>query len=225
MPIIQVPTPNITESLHFYEKLGFHVKHVDQNVLLSGENNLEILINTNRFSRVGVRFYKKNWSDFLESHDFKHTKNDEGYVIISPGGCPVYLIENKEEPQTDDFPDIIPGNYMGFSIETNDMEGSLVFWEAIGFQQNAGNLEHGWASLIDDNGFGISLMQYNACPHLFFNPSLTFFNGPNNLDIIEKIRGLKIPIAQEITVFNQENIVDNIIIQDPAGLGFFIFND
>jgi predicted lactoylglutathione lyase len=225
MPIIQVPTPNLDTSLNFYKKLGFHTQYINQNVLLSGGNKLEILIDTKRFSRVGLRFYRKDWSDFLTSNDFKHTKNEEGFLIISPGGCPVYLIENNPLDAAANFPDIIPGNYMGLSIETNDMTRSLAFWEAFGFQQNAGNLEHGWASLIDDKGFGISLMQYHACPHLFFNPSLTFFNGKNNPDIIKKIRDLDIPITEEITVFNEHKVVDNIIIQDPSGLGFFIFND
>jgi hypothetical protein len=65
-----------------------------------------------------------------------------------------------------------------------------------------------------------------SCPHLFFNPSLTFFNGKeNNPKVIQKIRDLNIPITQEITAFNEEGLVDNIIIRDPGGLGFFVFND
>lgn len=47
----------------------------------------------------------------------------------------------------------------------------------------------------------------------------------SNLAIIQKIRDLQIPITEEITHFNKEGIVDNIIIRDPGGLGFFIFND
>ena len=56
------------------------------------------------------------------------------------------------------------------------------------------------------------------------------FNHPHTcLDdikqLIQKIRDLKIPITEEITVFNDQGVVDNIIIRDPGGLGFFIFND
>ncbi len=68
-------------------------------------------------------------------------------------------------------------------------------------------------------------MKPNACPHLFFNPSLTYFNGKNNIDIIAKIRALNISITEEITHFNKEGKVDNIIIRDPGGFGFFLFND
>jgi len=71
----------------------------------------------------------------------------------------------------------------------------------------------------------VSFMQPNSCPHLFFNPSMTYFNGKNNLPIIAKIREAGIPITEEITHFNQEGIVDNIIIRDPGGYGFFIFSD
>ena len=54
---------------------------------------------------------------------------------------------------------------------------------------------------------------------------MTYFNGQKNLAIIEEIRELNIPIAEEITYFNSEGTVDNIIIRDPGGYGFFIFND
>jgi len=68
-------------------------------------------------------------------------------------------------------------------------------------------------------------MQPYSCPHLFFNPSMTFFNGKENLQIIERIRNLDIPITEEIREFNKEGIADNIIIRDPGGYGFFIFSD
>jgi hypothetical protein len=54
---------------------------------------------------------------------------------------------------------------------------------------------------------------------------MTYFNGGNNMAVIGKIRSARIPIAEEITHFNKEGIVDNIIIRDPGGYGFFVFND
>ena len=64
-----------------------------------------------------------------------------------------------------------------------------------------------------------------CCPHLFFNPSLTYFNGGQNLPVIKAIREAGIPIAEEITHFNEEGVVDNVVLRDPGGLGMFIFND
>ena len=68
-------------------------------------------------------------------------------------------------------------------------------------------------------GDSISLIQAQQCPHLFFNPSVTYLNGSHNLEIIHK----KIEITKEVTEFNGE--VDKIILRDSRGLGFFVFND
>lgn len=43
--------------------------------------------------------------------------------------------------------------------------------------------------------------------------------------MIEAVRKAGIPITEEITHFNSEGIVDNIIIRDPGGYGFYVFND
>jgi len=97
--------------------------------------------------------------------------------------------------------------------------------ELLPLVQTMGGVEQGWIGLTNDSSFNISIMNALACPHVFFNPSLSYFNGKNNLDIIAKIRAKEIPIAEEVTVFNKEGIVDNIILRDPGGFGFFIFSD
>ena len=117
------------------------------------------------------------------------------------------------------------GNYMGLSLETPDMDKSAQLFEILDFKAVMGSAEQGWVVFQNADGLGISLMKPMSCPHLFFNPSLTYFNGQNNLAVIEKIRALDIPITEEITHFNEENKVDNIIIRDPGGLGFFLFSD
>ena len=58
-----------------------------------------------------------------------------------------------------------------------------------------------------------------------YNPSLTYFNGGKNLPVIAAIREAGIPITEEITHFNEDGIVDNVILRDPGGYGFYIFND
>ena len=74
-------------------------------------------------------------------------------------------------------------------------------------------------------GDSISLLQAQQCPHLLFNPSLTYFNGFHNLEIIESIKKHNIEITEKVTEFNSKGEVDNIILRDSGGLGFFIFND
>ena len=117
------------------------------------------------------------------------------------------------------------GNFAGVSLETTAIKNSIQFWNILGFEQNMGSIESGWVSLVNKDGMSISLMAPLICPHLFFNPSLTYFNGTNNLNVIKEINARSIPITEEITHFNKEGIVDNIIIRDPGGLGFFLFSD
>jgi hypothetical protein len=120
----------------------------------------------------------------------------------------------------------ITGNFAGLSIETTEMERSVEFWSALGYAITMGEASKGWVSLEADGCPGISLMKSMMCPHLFFNPSLTYFNGKEgNPKVIEAVRKEGIPITEEITHFNKEGLVDNIIIRDPGGLGFFLFND
>ena len=71
----------------------------------------------------------------------------------------------------------------------------------------------------------MSIMAYQVCPHQFITPSISFLNAGQNISIINAIRALNIPILEEISVFNEKGLVDNIIIQDPGGFGFFVFND
>ena len=105
------------------------------------------------------------------------------------------------------------------------MTKSAKFWSIFGYEITTGKEEQGWIVMTKEGFLPISIMKPFACPHLFFNPSLTYFNGGNNLPVIKKIRNLGIPITEEITEFNKEGIVDNVIVRDPGGLGFFVFND
>jgi len=50
---------------------------------------------------------------------------------------------------------------------------------------------------------------------------LAFFNGPENRAIIQKIKALSLPVKQEV-IFGEEASTENLILNDPGGLGFFI---
>ena len=221
--IIQTPTPNLDESISFYGKLNFEIQQ-KENGAYAIAGSLIIDINTDRMSRAGIKFCTSNSDTVLEGKNVNVIPvNDKSKLVVSPTGCPVYFEDanvpaiNTNEPVT--------GNFMGLSLETSKMDEEIVFWEKFDFKQTAGNPSQGWVSLTNSSGFGVSLMNYQCCPHLFFNPSLTFFNGENNLKIIDQINNLNIAVTEEITVFNEDNIVDNIIIRDPGGLGYFLFSD
>lgn len=226
--IIQTPTNQLQNSLDYYSKLGFSKIQLQNNTYVT-DGKAIIEINPNRFARAGVKLYRNSWEQIaIKLQEITSViKTDNGYILSDPSNCWIYLME-EASPVDTDLPEVSPsvlGNFAGVSLESVSIELSVQIWKLLGFSVSMGTIEQGWICLINDDGLTISIMKANSCPHLFFNPSLTYFNGKNNIEIIEKIRALHIPITEEITHFNKEGIVDNIIIRDPGGLGCFLFSD
>jgi len=228
--IIQTPTPNLNTSIEFYEKLNFKILSKSPTIVTDGKILIEI--NPDRLARAGMKLYRESWdltvSKLEQITEVHHTK--EGYLFGDGTGTWVYLIENQAPAAANAFKVKenfgILGNAAGLSLESSDMNYAAKIWQILGFRKTAGDFSQGWISFENNDGMTVSLMKPGSCPHLFFNPSLSYFNGKEeNPKVISKIRKLSIPITEEITVFNEEEIVDNIIIRDPGGLGFFIFND
>jgi len=226
--IIQTPTNNLEESLSFYKKLNFKIISDEVPVVVT-DGKAIIEINPVRYARAGVKFTTENWSETVSSLE-KITpihKMENGYVFTDTTGSWIYLIEGPEPSpiKVSGESNSVLGNYMGISLETISMSHSHKIWEILGFKVGMGGPDQGWMTMSDESGNSISLMKPNSCPHLFFNPSLTYFNSGKNPEVIAKIREIGIPITEEITHFNKEGIVDNIIIRDPGGFGYFVFND
>lgn len=223
--IIQTPTPDLAKSKAFYSKLGF-TQIIDSNSYTDGKSIIEI--NSDRFARPGIKLITESWESVVKSLSSltKVITIDNGYLLSDGSGTWIYLIESNESlTLPENCPASIFGNNQGITIENIDIENAANIWSAIGFKIVAGKIEQGWISMVNDYGNVINIMSPNCCPHLFLNPSLSFFNGINNPEIINKIRATGIEITEEITHFNKDNIVDNIIMSDPGNVGFFIFND
>ncbi len=226
--IIQTPTNNLEESKSFYQKLNFQLISADNPTLFT-DGKMIVEINPDRYARIGVKMHKESWAS--EIAQLEKLTNivvlESGYLAGDPNGVKVYLINGSFEKnyKISGTSAAIPGNFAGLSIEAVDVARTTQFWKILGYQKTMGSLEQGWMAFDNDSPIGISIMKPLVCPHLFFNPGLTFFNGGKNLPIIQKIKDVEIPIVEEITYFNKEGIADNIIIRDPGGLGFFIFND
>lgn len=227
MMIVETPTPNLQQSLSFYKKLNFEVIEKNDNAVVT-DGSVKILINNERTTRPGIKLY-------IENIDTVIKELQEHVVFYGPGknmfsdlsGMRTSLFEKKNATnfkagKTD--PSLL-GSFAGVSIETPDMEGSMKVWKILGFEVSMGGVEQGWIALSNAEGHTISMMNPMSCPHLFFSPSLTYFNGANNLSIIEGIKNAGVEITEEITHFNSEGLVDNIIIRDPGGFGFFVFSD
>lgn len=224
---IQTPTPSLHKSVEFYEKLGFQkLLNLDRPIYTDGKAIIEII--QDPFARLGLRFYKNSWEEEIGVLMPNHTIIDygEGHLTMDPNGVWIYMIasgfpiNSQDEKRGSKL-----GKFAGISIETTSKARSMAFYKILGLDINDGSPDSQWVTLSDSNGFTISFMNPLSCPHLFFNPSLTYFNGSDNPAVIQTIRNEGIPITEEITCFNTDGDVDNIIIRDPGGLGFFIFND
>jgi hypothetical protein len=225
--IVETPTPNQEDSIAFYKKLNFEIlKEGESSVVTDG--SVVILINNDHHTRAGVKLYVENKEALIKELESEYkfygpSKN----TFSEPSGMRITLIDLSKEPLYKSYKKeaSLLGNFAGVCLETPDMEKSFNTWKTLGFELSMGGVEQGWVALSNTSGDSISLMKPMVCPHLFFNPSLTYFNGTQNLSIIEGIRKTGIAITEEVSHFNPEGIVDNIIVRDPGGLGFFIFSD
>lgn len=226
--LIHTPTNSLNNSLDFYQKLKFQRLSPNGPVQFS-DGQVIIEINPDRFARAGLKLISDSWGKVAKQLEKLTTvvKTDDGYLASDPSGIWIYLVEEKgnEPANLEGIQPSVLGNFAGLSFETTSIQASADFYNLLGFSMTMGKPSDGWVLLKNEDGMGISLMKPLMCPHLFFNPSLTYFNGKNNPEIIAQIRKLGIPISEEITHFNKEGIVDNIIIRDPGGYGFFLFND
>ena len=224
---IHTPTPNLELSRAFYNQLNFKELSAENPTLFT-DGTMLFEVNPDRYARAGIKCFKTDWSAEVAAFQ-KFTeviKMKNGFVCSDPNGVWVYLI-NSEIPDYNISGSSIStlGNCAGLSIEATDLNRTADFWKTLGYKITMGSPEQGWIGFSNGSGVDLSVMKAMACPHLFFNPSLSYFNGKNNLEVIQKIRDAGIPITEEITHFNKEGIVDNMILRDPGGFGFFIFND
>jgi hypothetical protein len=224
--LLQSPTPDLQSSKNFYLRLGFW--QVVANPLILTDGKVFIEINPDRYARAGIKLFRESWKPEIQKLQeiTAITAMDNGYLLSDPSGVWLYLMESDAPAELvlDGKCHSVLGNFVGLSLETTDIQKSKELYEVLGFIISGGSLEHGYISL-ENLGFTISLMKPLSCPHLFFNPSMTYFNGTENITVIDKIRKLDIPISEEITQFNKDGLADNIIIKDPGGFGFFIFSD
>lgn len=225
--VVQTHAVSLAESLKFYRRLKFTVISPENPTIVS-DGKVAIEINPDKFSRPGIKIYTKELSKWKKaiSTDAPCHPSENGFITSSPEGTWLYF---EKQPKNLDLDSKIPGPSMlgklaGFTLETISIEHSLKFWNLLGFKVMAGSTEDRWVQMEGCSGFGIALMLPESCPHSVLNPSLTYFNGKDNSEIIRKIRSLKIPIYEEVR-FGKSKLVKNIILRDPCGLGFFVFSD
>ena len=224
--LVSTSSPSLKKSINFYETLNFEHFESDAKHFVCAKG-LIIQIDERPIFRSGLKIYDFDIERQLEKlKALTHVEEfEDSFVFEDPSGSRVYLMKDSFAFAANVEAASKMGNYAGYSIECLDFDLSVRLYQFLGFEITMGGIEQGWISMKAEDETVISIMKANACPHQFLNPSLSFFNGKNNADIIKEISSLNIPIHEEITIFNEEGLVDNIILKDPGGLGFFLFND
>ena len=223
---LQTCTPQLEKSKNYFAALDFKLIDYEDNTLVY-DQQVHILIDHQRSGRRGLTLVKENWDkEIAEIGQLVAIFQRENcHYFISPSGTRFALKSGLMVKIPPTQTKCILGNYSGISLETMDIVKSRKFMQVLGFVQSSGSVEQGWISCTDENNNTISLMAPFGCPHLFVNPSGTFFNSGANPEIIAEVRKRQIPIYEEVTAFNAKCEVDNIILQEPGGIGFFVFYD
>lgn len=225
MTIINTVALNFSESLSFYGSLGFDKKIVDGGAYVY-DSSVVIFISTKTSHRLGLSLMQPDWSSELEAVRVytEPVVVDDHFLVSDSSGIHIKLLPIQSQlPQSSK--NSILGNFSGVSLEVVEFDRSKLIWEALGYQQSAGDANQGWIVLSKEDNLSVGLIKAGACPHIFTNPGLNYFNGTNNLDVIKKVRATGGSIAEEITAFSKTGEVDNVILQDQAGLSFFLFSD
>lgn len=222
---VKTPTPDLARSLDHWRRAGFAPTGAGEGVISDGQ--VVIHVDTHRSMRPGVVLTRDGWGETLgalEPFGPVHEAPGGGHMVAAPSGTWVYLVEGPALDPAAEGAEPLLGKFVGLSIESPRVADSRRFWEALGFSWTHGDEAQGWLSLEGPDG-GLSLMRPFVCPHLYFNPGLTYFNGGRNPEILPELRRRGLEFAEEITVFNDRGEVDNVVLRDPGGLGAFVFND
>ena len=217
------------KSLRYYERLGFTINSLDNAQHLISAAGISFLLDERPFIRPGWVFYGKETAE-LQAKLKQHSQLipfEEGWLSLTTCGAWLRLVESLPPVISthDALQDSALGSFAGWSMETLDLRKSQDFWNSLGFDLVAGDSNSSWITMRNGNTQQISFMKYGSCPHLFLGASLTFFNGKDNVEVIQGLKALGIPILQDVRVFSQGNKTENVVLQDPSGLGIFVFND
>lgn len=231
--ITQIAAPDAEESLAHYRKLGYQEHVLSDAMYLFFDKASSFILNTARDARHGLRCFvddiemaRRDWQEITVLYD-----SDGGFFCTDPNGVYLFFQSRTDSAQilnkTDANEHCLCGVNYGLGIESGRFDTSLAFYTHLGYKSDKpANEKTAYITLTHDAGPPITLFKPNTCPHAFYNPSFTFFNGKEgNKKVIEDLTTAQVTIRQGISWFNPDGEVDNIIISDPGGFHSFIFND
>ena len=222
---LTTPAPSPERSGAFLTGLGFAPIAAGARLMTDGAALIDV--DPEPRARAGVRVWREALSAAAgETLELCGAAAFEGgHLVSAPSGVPVWVMD-APGPDLELAPrGEVLGSYAGVSLETPSLARSLAFWGGLlGYQVAAGGADQGWVTLRRPEMVDLSLMGPLACPHSFANPSFTYFNGGRNPEVLDAIRTRGVEIFEEVGAKDGAP-AENVILREPGGVGFFVFND
>ncbi len=209
---IQARVADLQEAIDYFLQLGYEVRKRDDEQAIAADKGVIIELTSKPKDRTALKFYSSQ------------IRTSKGDVFLDPDGNKIIHSPEDSAPARSTMTSVL-GNSMGIGLECFDLQKSADFYTSLGLRTLQGSVTQGWLTLGVEQEPMLSLMSLGACPHLFLNPSISYFNGGENVAIIDELRLRSVPLAEELTVFNQTGEVDNVILIAPGQVGVFVFND
>lgn len=222
---LTTPAPSPDRSAAFLTRLGFEPSAGNARLMTDGAALIDV--DPEPRARAGVRVWRASLAEAageaLEHHGA--VAFEGGKLVTAPSGVPVWVMDGAG-PDLDPGPrGALLGQFAGVSLETPSLSRSVAFWgDLLGVQVAAGGADKGWVTLRRPGMADLSLMGPLVCPHSFANPSFTYFNGDRNPEVLESIRATGLEVFEEVGARDGAP-AENVILREPGGVGFFVFND
>lgn len=229
---IVVTTPDVKQSLPFYEKLGYQkLTETDApapRVLLTDGLILLALCEDSKW-KGSLTYYAETVAEKVAALEksgvrFDNKQETGGKVttatLVDPNGLELTLVQaaRSEVSKPPGKPLSRLGQFGELSIETEDVAKSLEFWLKLGFEptEYMPAQPDAWASIKDDL-LMLGIYRKGHCPHVIRTPSITYFNA----DAAERNQKFR----QEGMTFIQELSGENgdAVAEAPEGQLFFLF--
>lgn len=229
---ISIGVPDISESVAFYEALGFYKIAANDEpwpwAQFSDGRNL-ILLNQDGNIYVGLNYFSTNVAQKVAQLEglgvpFLHKQQQDGRIQTAifgdQNGLMVGLINHEaaEMPHPTGFPLCDCGKFGELAVSVADFGETAEFWQQLGFEPSHTSHEpYPWGIFSD----GLVVLGFHQTTELGTNgPALTYF-APDMPDRIERVRKAGIPFASEMA--DEAGVVRNATLKGPAGEAIFMF--
>jgi len=219
---ITLYTTNASAAEKFLDILGFRVIESDETSTLLTDGNLYFDLRRSKQNTTMVSYCVNDIGNAVEmaqnleieiaemSPHHVIMREPNGLLILLAGPGVISLREFDRNPMS------IAGTLYEVSVETSDMERSIAWWQNVGFKVLT--RQQTWCTL-DDGNLKIGLYEKGSCPHLFRNPSITYFE-PDMAERIATLKGRGLTFAQEEGEIGMKG---HAIAESPDGQYFFLF--